>query len=257
MRMGYWSRKFSAAMGVVCLAGCIASPPLPEFDSSRIEKVGVYVSSIGNPTHTHIGTTLFNNFAKPYEQNWRLEDDFRAVIGSALESEGMRPVNLNMIGFAQDDLLNAITVENMRWKVAKPNVLAKLEQADISAVIVVTPMEYLMVISNCSMHGCTEHFSEGYGLFSRGLFGSQNYITAFAFDITALLVQPPAEITQSPPLEDLGQHKNKARPWTHLQPADVNNIDAASWKRLHADLVEQMSEFAESITFVLAGNRRT
>ena len=106
---------------------------------------------------------------------------------------------------------------------------------------------------NCSMYGCTEHYAEGYGIFSRGVFGSVNYYTAFAFEVTAFLVQPLAETTRSEPLARLRAHKNKARPWPHLLPADLSNIDAAAWERLHEDLVEQMDEYAQAIASVLAG----
>jgi len=248
-------RKISVAASVLCLAGCaVVQLPLPDFDSGQIENVGVYVSPIGDPTHTHIGTTVFNNFAVPYPQDWALADDFAAAIESALEAKGFNAVDLGGAGVTQAELKGSINRSGRRRQEAEPEVLAKLDGAGIAAVVTVHPMEYLLATMNCSAYGCAEHFAQGYGIFSRGVLGNINYFTAFAFDVTAMLVNPPAEITQSAPLEQLRYYKNKSRLWQHSPPADLRNVKGASWERLHEDMVAQMSEFAVAIASVLAGD---
>lgn len=252
---GYWIGKIPLAASVLYLAGCVTAPPLPDFDPGQIENVGVHISSIGDPTHTHIGTTVFNNFEVPYEQDWVLAEEFGAVIGAALEAKGLNAVELSEIGLTAEDVEDSITRSGMGWQAAKPDMLAKLERAGLSAVVMVQPMEHLLAMQNCTMYGCADHFARGYGIFSRGVFGNVNYFTAFAFDVTATLVQPPSLITQSAPLQHLRSFKNKSRPWSHAPPADLQNLGDAEWEHLREDMIEQMNEFAEAIASVLAGEK--
>ncbi|MCY4566657.1 MAG: hypothetical protein OXE40_19515 [Gammaproteobacteria bacterium] len=250
---GNRTRTLALIVTVFVFAGCGSVPPLPEFDSQDIDRVGVHIAPIGDPTHTHVGTTIFNNFATPYEQDWALASEFESMIGSALREKGMTPVGMDDLGLTYEDLIQAINLKGTSWQVDNADVLARLERAELSAVVTVGPIERLAVMQQCSMYGCSDHFAEGYGIFSRGVFGNANFFAAFAFEVVALLVEPPAEITHSQELIRLRTHKHKSRPWSDPLPGDLGNIDAVTWERLHEDLLEQMGEYAEAIASVLAG----
>ncbi|MEC7511493.1 MAG: hypothetical protein VYC99_11935, partial [Pseudomonadota bacterium] len=53
------------------------APPKP--------KVGVWVSAKTFPTHTHIGTTKFNNFTKEYSYDWQLNNTLYSTFKKAIE----------------------------------------------------------------------------------------------------------------------------------------------------------------------------
>ncbi len=49
------------------------------------QKVGVLVSAKKFPTHTHIGTTKFNNFTKEYSYDWQLNNTLYSTFKKAIE----------------------------------------------------------------------------------------------------------------------------------------------------------------------------
>ncbi len=57
---------------VLVLAGCATSLPIPSFETKHGDRVGLLVDIGDVPSHTHIGTTVFNNFERKYPYQWRL-----------------------------------------------------------------------------------------------------------------------------------------------------------------------------------------
>ena len=55
------------------------------------QKVGVWVSAKTFPTHTHIGTTKFNNFTKEYSYDWQLNNTLYSTFKKAIEQNSRFP----------------------------------------------------------------------------------------------------------------------------------------------------------------------
>ncbi len=250
-----------SAIGLLGISGCVTAPPLPEFDSQSVERVGVFVAWIGDPTHTHNGTTIFNNFGKEYPQDWDLREDFTRVLEKTLAARGMEPVDLERAGFVADDLDGLLAFEGAGWSVAKPDVLQRLQNEEVSAVIAVSPLDSMQTLSSCGMYGCVYQYARGYGLESRGKLGLlRSFFLAFAFDVTALLVEPPADITETRPwvqfLEIDGNRPSgiNSKPWPHAAPADIKSLDSDTLELIRSELIAHMEELAAKLASILDGD---
>ena len=93
------------------LAACAATPPpLPAVHHGAGERIGVLVALPQTPMHTHIGTTVFNNFEKTYPYPWNLAGDLRTAILRELAHAGFEPVDLAAAGFNAAQLQDLVAV---------------------------------------------------------------------------------------------------------------------------------------------------
>jgi len=163
------------------------------------QKVGVLVSAKKFPTHTHIGTTKFNNFTKEYSYDWQLNNTLYSTFKKAIEQNSrFTTVDISsMVGDA--GALDFVMGEGGNGSFnEKQNTLRKsLLDKGIATVIIVEEAP-TVAITECGTYGCSEHQSKGFGLFTRSFLGTDHYIASASFNVSIERLDEPVDILTLP-----------------------------------------------------------
>lgn len=167
------------------------APPKP--------KVGVWVSAKKFPTHTHIGTTKFNNFTKEYSYDWQLNNTLYSTFKKAIEQNSrFTTVDISsMVGDA--GALDFVMGEGGNGSFnEKQNTLRKsLLDKGIATVIIIEEAP-TVAITECGTYGCSEHQSKGFGLFTRSFLGTDHYIASASFNVNVERLDKPVDVLTLP-----------------------------------------------------------
>ena len=167
------------------------APPKP--------KVGVWVSAKKFPTHTHIGTTKFNNFTKEYSYDWQLNNTLYSTLKKAIE-QNSRFTAVDISSMVDDaGALDFVMGEGNNGAFNdKQNTLRKsLLDKGIATVIIVEEAP-TVAITECGTYGCSEHQSKGFGLFTRSFLGTDHYIASASFNVSIERLDKPVDILTLP-----------------------------------------------------------
>ena len=167
------------------------APPKP--------KVGVWVSAKKFPTHTHIGTTKFNNFTKEYSYDWQLNNTLYSTFKKAIE-QNSRFTAVDISSMVDDaGALDFVMGEGNNGTFNdKQNTLRKsLLDKGIATVIIVEEAP-TVAITECGTYGCSEHQSKGFGLFTRSFLGTDHYIASASFNVSIERLDKPVDILTLP-----------------------------------------------------------
>lgn len=74
------TRLFSIVLALTVLSGCASNLPKPDFSIVESARIGYLVELDRHPVHSHVGTTVFNNFTTTYEPLFA----FRTINGSSV-----------------------------------------------------------------------------------------------------------------------------------------------------------------------------
>ena len=99
----------------ILIAGCATTPPLPKVESARGDRIGVLVEAGDSPSHTHVGTTVFNNFARKYPYDWNLSAEVQRTIERAVRDAGLTVVDLRREGLTYADVSDLILPAGVNW----------------------------------------------------------------------------------------------------------------------------------------------
>tara|TARA_B100000745_G_scaffold300118_1_gene252848 strand:- start:1381 stop:2286 length:906 start_codon:yes stop_codon:yes gene_type:complete len=163
------------------------------------QKVGVLVSAKKFPTHTHIGTTKFNNFTKEYSYDWQLNNTLYSTFKKAIEQNG-RFTAVDISSMVDDaGALDFVMGEGNNGSFNdKQNTLRKsLLDKGIATVIIVEEAP-TVAITECGTYGCSEHQSKGFGLFTRSFLGTDHYIASASFNVSIERLDKPVDILTLP-----------------------------------------------------------
>lgn len=163
------------------------------------QKVGVLVSAKKFPTHTHIGTTKFNNFTKEYSYDWQLNNTLYSTFKKAIEQNG-RFTAVDISSMVDDaGALDFVMGEGNNGSFNdKQNTLRKsLLDKGIATVIIVEEAP-TVAITECGTYGCSEHQSKGFGLFTRSFLGTDHYIASASFNVSIERLDEPVDILTLP-----------------------------------------------------------
>ena len=167
------------------------APPKP--------KVGVWISAKKFPTHTHIGTTKFNNFTKEYSYDWQLNNTLYSTFKKAIE-QNSRFTAVDISSMVDDaGALDFVMGEGNNGSFNdKQNTLRKsLLDKGIATVIIVEEAP-TVAITECGTYGCSEHQSKGFGLFTRSFLGTDHYIASASFNVSIERLDKPVDILTLP-----------------------------------------------------------
>jgi len=167
------------------------APPKP--------KVGVWVSAKKFPTHTHIGTTKFNNFTKEYSYDWQLNNTLYSTFKKAIE-QNSRFTAVDISSMVDDaGALDFVMGEGNNGSFNdKQNTLRQsLLDKGIATVIIVEEAP-TVAITECGTYGCSEHQSKGFGLFTRSFLGTDHYIASASFNVSIERLDKPVDILTLP-----------------------------------------------------------
>ncbi|MEC9276951.1 MAG: hypothetical protein VYC18_11575 [Pseudomonadota bacterium] len=163
------------------------------------QKVGVLVSAKKFPTHTHIGTTKFNNFTKEYSYDWQLNNTLYSTFKKAIE-QNSRFTAVDISSMVDDaGALDFVMGEGNNGSFNdKQNTLRQsLLDKGIATVIIVEEAP-TVAITECGTYGCSEHQSKGFGLFTRSFLGTDHYIASASFNVSIERLDEPVDILTLP-----------------------------------------------------------
>ena len=163
------------------------------------QKVGVWVSAKKFPTHTHIGTTKFNNFTKEYSYDWQLNNTLYSTFKKAIE-QNSRFTAVDISSMVDDaGALDFVMGEGNNGSFNdKQNTLRQsLLDKGIATVIIVEEAP-TVAITECGTYGCSEHQSKGFGLFTRSFLGTDHYIASASFNVSIERLDKPVDILTLP-----------------------------------------------------------
>lgn len=253
-------KKLTFLFLVMLLAsGCATRfvPPVENVSMPKDSKIGVFIDVGDHPTHTHIGTTIFNNHVKQYPFDWQLQQGIYDAIKHRVESQtGLEVVLLDGALVSDFSDLNIITVKDKQWSVSQTSseLRDSLLAQGIRATIAIKEARTLAEL-NCSQYGCMEFYSEGYGLFTRSFFGMDRYYASSSFDISAEILDPAIDMVLLDELWDMTLYQGKNNLIEGFNdPVDFNNLTEAEMKPVRQGIIEYVEKLASQISQYLNGN---
>jgi hypothetical protein len=186
--------RLSALISIAALflAGCASTPPIPKIQSASGDRVGVLVEVGDSPSHTHIGTTVFNNFTKKYPYNWKLNSEVSRVVQQSVKSSGFEAIDLNAAGIQYTDVAGLIKANGEQWQVTpgKEDTVRRLrEQLKLKALIVLKE-ERVLAALECAGGPCAERYADTSGLYTRSFLGITRYNAVAAFKWNVFVLDP-------------------------------------------------------------------
>ena len=242
------------------LTGCATTyvPPTPTYQMQSDSKVGVLVVAKEKLTHTHVGTTIFNNFVKEYDNDWDIKNTIFAQIKNNIERNGkVQVVNLEEYGINDTDNLDFVHVENKQWAFNKANAALrnKLLEQGINAVVVVRESPSLAVME-CSAYGCSEHYSAGYGLFTRSFLGLDRYMASISFRASVETLDKAIDFTLAKELRE-SQHFQQKHVLmdTFSDPKNFEAITAKEFEPVKQEITSYFAHFSTITNQFLQGSK--
>ncbi|TFZ08089.1 hypothetical protein [Ramlibacter humi] len=202
MRTGiHTSRRWFAVLAFALLAGCATAPPAPQVAIARGERIGVFVSGGDTLRHSHVGTTVFNNFSASYPAPG-LQADVQQTLIQAVTRAGFVPVDLRAQGVSREELDGLVQAANGQWQVApgREGTLARLRNdLKLKAVLAATEGR-TMADLECAGGPCSERYIDGPGLYSRSILGLSKYLAVAGYRWNVYTLDTPADLAQTNPL---------------------------------------------------------
>ncbi len=194
-----------AAITALFIAGCATSPPLPKIEAVAGDRIGVIVDVGDSPSHTHIGTTAFNNFVKKYPFNWNMNAEVTRTIEQSVKSAGLVPVNLRAEGIQYADVAGLLKPSGEKWQIAagKESTIRRLrDQLRLKALFVLKESR-VQTDLECYGGPCSERYASASGLYTRSFFGSTRYNAVAAYQWNVFVLDPLADTASADPLSSM------------------------------------------------------
>ena len=222
-----------------------------------VEKIAVLVNVSEHPTHTHLGTTTFNNFTKQYPYDWQIKSTIFNTLKAKIElSSGYDVVDVATLDTIDKSVLSSMNektnfVVNEQDKSVFFNgadtLRNALVSAGVSAVIIVNETPTIAA-TECGTYGCVEHRSEGYGLFTRSFLGTDNYVASASFTVSVERIDTPIEVSSLPQFEVLTSDKAKnLKLESFFAPSDFDELtqdELIPVKHAITDYINDLAEVA-------------
>jgi len=245
--------RLLALVLALALAACQNVPRLPPVALGQGDRIGVIVEAPPTPLHTHIGTTVFNNFEHPMAWEWKLETDVRTEVSAALEHAGFVPVDLSAAGIRYDDLNGLVQLKDGAWRISEDHqamVTRLTAQLGLRGVVALKADTRVMLMQ-CGAYGCSNFVASGPGLFSRSLLTFSRYWAAAAFSWHVYTFDPAADFARTGPIAE--RLNIPAIPLTGYELADFDHPTEADFVPVHDAIVRFAGEVAGSAGKTLRG----
>ena len=252
----YWS-----LMSILwLLASCATAPPAPKVKIASGTRVGYWLQLDETPTHSHVGTTILNNFVLPSGETWPLTNVLRDALEQALRRQaGMEPVDLQAQGFRPDQLAGLVIQKDKEWiaNAGKSETFVKLARQGIRAVVLVQPHTGLHTVGlECSQFGCTERKADGTGLYSRSLFMLDHYAAVPALSVQVYTLTPFANLAAYGEIKELNTLEKALIPLKGFaDPDHMRVMTPLEWQPVRTALEDNLRSISQMIATALAGSR--
>lgn len=252
-------RLFIVGISILFMSACVSTyvPPTPSYKLSAGDKVGILISAKDNPTHTHVGTTIFHNFTSEYEFDWGIKQAIFEEFKNHIEGKSpYQVVNLEDYAVQQTDLAKFVEVKDKKWSFTQANneLRESLLQAGIKAVILIEETPTLAVLE-CSAYGCSEHYSQGYGLFTRSFLGMDRYMASTSFRVQIETLDEPIDIMLLDEFRET-QHYMSKHPMLEgfTDPQDFKQLTEEEMEPVKVGIVGYFSNLASMLKGFLEGS---
>ena len=213
------------------------------------QKVGVFINANEFPSHTHIGTTKFNNFTKEYAYDWQLASTFFTKLKTAIEQSNrfeVVDVTPKVKGAWQ---LDFVVKQNGNWSFNEnQNALRKSLLADGVSRIIIVQEAPTVAITECGTYGCSEHESKGVGLFTRSFLGTDHYVASASFDVSFERLDKPVDIAAQPEFSELQDDaKKNVRIEKFLPPKNFDEVTENELAPIKKSIISYFDLVAETV----------
>lgn len=241
---------------MLLLNGCVGIkvPDVPDYSFMPTDKIGLIVfANSSGPTHTHVGTTIFNNYTNNYNIDWDIQ---AAITEHFIEGvEHIAPIEVVNLSQQMDRYSGLVTITDDKWQLSliKQAEVNQLLDDGIKAVVSITEIPKVLVASECSAFGCTERYANGYGLFSRGMIGFDTFMKVNSFAVNVELLEPPADLARAGLFKEYND--NKISPIDgDDEPQKNSDIQPDEWAFVKTLILEDFTHLGESVGNQLLGN---
>jgi hypothetical protein len=223
----------SLAFAVLFITGCVnLGPKLPNYKIDQKDNVGFIIKTNENMVHTHIGTTVFNNFEKTYPK-LVTADDVKKLL--------KKNIHANLIDISSykfEDIDNLIIEKDNKWIVNNDKIYTKLIKKDKLKAIIVVSEKYggIYLYPNYLS-------SKSSGLLSRSMFGIERYFAVSGFHFKLHILNPigskefdnemvTAQIIYDPLIDDYQKKSN------FVKPANIEALTSEERKSIKKTILE-------------------
>ncbi|MDY6976409.1 MAG: hypothetical protein SVW51_09320 [Pseudomonadota bacterium] len=214
----------------------------------------MFINANEFPSHTHIGTTKFNNFTKEYAYDWQIASTLFTELKTAIEQSSrfeVVDVSPKVKGAWQ---LDFVVQQNGRWSFNEnQNALRKSLLADGVTKIIIVQEAPTVAITECGTYGCSEHESKGVGLFTRSFLGTDSYIASASFDFSIESLDKPVDIATQPLFEELQDDAMKnVRLEEFVPPEDFDEATEKELAPIKNSIISYIDHLAETVAKYLS-----
>lgn len=247
-----------AALLITACAG-LRTPPPSDFVAAPGEPIGLLVSFEGQPTHTHVGTTIFNNFEKKYQIDWPMQADLFEIYKTALQQAGVTVVDLAALGLAEEDLRGVVKPGDGVW-LFDPDQPGRAERlrarAGVRAVVAVLQLNgRIYVGSECSAYGCADRYAAGWGLYTRSFLGLDSYQAVPGTFFFLATLDTPSLIGSWHLSTDGVALKAASIPIKDLDPENFKNLSESDWEAVRAAILQREKTAARALAQMISGRQ--
>jgi hypothetical protein len=180
---------------LIALTGCVNYPsPLPKLDFPSSSRVGIINMIEDKFTHTHVGTTILNNFSKKYDFDF----EFPQYVESELTKNIIEKCNFEVVKIPpsqilvgnKEDLVKYSKEENKVFLnpvlIPEFSLLAEKYQVDVFLLMITYTSDDYIADSTMRL--------EGYGLYTRSILGLTGAFAYANLIIQGVSANPPTFI---------------------------------------------------------------
>lgn len=232
---------------IFLITGCATVPTNPNFSINQGESIAILVDIPENLIHTHVGTTIFNNFTKNHPYKWKLDSYTTSHLTKNLQSQGFKVINISEMGISPDDIQELIIVNKKQWTVNSKHtkLYENLKNKGIKGVVYVQSQK-TVAFTQCNMYNCNYHYIDSYGLFTRSFLGIKFYHAVAAFNAGFIVLDP---LVKNEYIEE-----KSIRLKNFTKPLDFKNVSESEWLPIKSEIVKYLDTLALKIPKLLKNN---
>ncbi|KZN61835.1 hypothetical protein N473_21850 [Pseudoalteromonas luteoviolacea CPMOR-1] len=234
-------------------------PPVNDYQPKNQPKVALVIDVSDKLTHTHIGTTIFNNFTKQYEVDVKMKQHiFETLKNKLKEGANADVVLLDKTLSNKRASSGFVFIKDKQWQF-NPSLEAErseLTAKGIDVVISITEAQTL-VDMYCTQYGCTNFYAEGHGLYTRSFFGLDNYHAAASYEVSAEFISQPIDMGVMESMRDLNSMYGRLTKLDLEDPADHKALDKAFFEPVQTGLTGYFENLGSIINKYLNGEFET
>jgi len=182
-------KKIGVVIGLlvmIVMSGCVKQPEIPKYHFNKSDRIGYVIEPSGNVYHSHMGTTIFNNYDQELSYSWTLEKDIQKALGKNVKRS---MINLRKHGISSNDIKDMIVAENGKWVVKKEASYKKLfNELHLKAVLLVSQEDTYVST------GRDPIVMKSSGIASHSLLGLDRYFAVSAYQYNLYLLKPDAVV---------------------------------------------------------------